>query len=184
MQLVTLIHKSLFGTLLLWIFCISTNVNAQTAEDYFHDGAQTFIGGNLPGALMQVQNGLLEYPGDPKLSELLQKLKEEEEEQQQQQNQDQQEQEEQQNQEQQENDQQQENENQEQQENEQQQDEQNNNQEEQEPQDQESKAQQAREISKEEAQKILQALAQKEKVLLKEFKKQKKQGSATHDKDW
>ena len=39
-------------------------------------------------------------------------------------------------------------------------------------------------ISKEDAEKILQALAQKEKELLKEFKKKKTDGSAKHEKDW
>jgi len=163
----------------LLMFALSSTVMAQTADDYFHDGAQTFIGGNLPGAISLVQQGILEYPDDQKLNELLVKLEEEQEQQQQnQQNQEQQEQEQNQDQEQNQNQQEQEQQEQEQQ------DEQEQNEEEQNPEDQQSQPQQAREISIEEAQKILQALAQKEKELLKEFKKQKTQGSATHDKDW
>lgn len=159
-------------------------VNAQNTPDtYFHGGAQHWIGGDLPGAINQVQEGLNRFPNDPKLNELLAKLEEEKQnqQQQQQQNQDQQEQ---QNQDQQQNEEQnQDQQNQEQEE--QQQDQQQNDEQQQDQQDQQqAQPQDAREISKEEAQKILQALAQKEKELLKEFKKQKPQGSATHDKDW
>lgn len=156
---------------------------AQTADDYFHGSAQSFINADIQGAIAQVQQGLAQYPNDPKLNALLQKLEEEQEKQQQQQNQqnqDQEQQEQEQNQDQQNQDQQEQNEEQEQQD--QQEGEQN---EEQQPQEQQDgQPQQPREISKEEAEKILQALAQKEKELLKEFKKKKTQGSATHDKDW
>ncbi|GAB5410236.1 MAG: hypothetical protein BalsKO_26010 [Balneolaceae bacterium] len=168
------------------LFIVSGSLGmAQSADSYFHGGAQSFINADLQGAIAQVQQGLAQYPNDSKLNALLQKLEEEKEKQEQQQqqnqqNQDQQEQdqEQQQNQDQQQQDQ-------EEQENEEQQDQQEGEQNEQnEPQEQEGQAQQPREISKEEAEKILKALAQKEKELLKEFKKQKPQGSATHDKDW
>lgn len=163
-------------------FVIGSQASAQSAADYFHGGAKSFINSDLQGAITQIQQGLTQYPNDPKLNALLQKLEEEQEkQQQQQQNQDQQ------NQEQQEQDQQnQDQQNQEQQEqNEEEQEQQEGEQnDQQDPQEQEGTPQESREISKEEASKILQALAQKEKELLKEFKKQKPQGSATHDKDW
>lgn len=158
-------------------------VMAQSADSYFHGGAQSFINADLQGAIAQVQQGLTQYPNDPKLNALLQTLEEEKEKQeQQQQNQQNQDQQEQDQEEQQNQDQQQQNQ---EEQNEEQQDQQEGEQNEQnEPQEQEGQAQQPREISKEEAEKILKALAQKEKELLKEFKKQKPQGSATHDKDW
>ncbi len=156
---------------------------AQSADSYFHGGAKSYINADLQGAINQVQQGLAQYPNDSKLNELLQKLEEEKEKQEQQQQQNQE------NQDQQEQDQEQQQQEQEQQEGEQ---EQNEDQEQQEgeqneqtePQEKDGQEQQPREISKEEAEKILKALAQKEKELLKEFKKQKTQGSATHDKDW
>ncbi|MEX0609416.1 MAG: hypothetical protein WD016_13645 [Balneolaceae bacterium] len=160
-------------------FALSFSAMAQEADEYFHNGAQSFIGANLQDAINHVQEGLAQYPNDPKLSALLQKLEEEQEKQQQQQqeqNQDQQnqDQQEQQDQEQQEED---------QQEQEQQQSEGKEGEEEQ-PQQQENEQGKPQQMTKEEAEKILQALAQKEKELLKEFKKQKSDGSAKHDKDW
>lgn len=168
-----------FGCLLLMsVFAFQQHVMAQNAEDYFHDGAQNYISGSLESAIARVQEGLSQYPNDPKLNELLTKLEEEQEQQQNQQQEQQNQDQENQNQDQQN----QEQENQEEQE--QQENEQNEENQEQNPDEQLAQPKDAREISKEEAQKILQALAQKEKELLKEFKKQKKQGSATHDKDW
>jgi outer membrane biosynthesis protein TonB len=154
---------------------------AQSADEYFHGGAQSFISADLQTAIKQVQNGLNNYPNDPKLNALMQKLQEEQEkqQQQQQQNQDQQ----QQNQQQQERQQEQEEQDQEEQEQEQQQSE-GENQEEQDPQEMNPEDLKSQQISKEDAEKILQALAQKEKELLKEFKKKKSEGSAKHDKDW
>lgn len=158
---------------------------AQTADEYFHGGAQSYINSDLQTAITQVQQGLAQYPNDPKLNALLRKLQEEQEKQQQQQQQDQQDQDQQQqdqqDQEQQNQDQQQQNED----EQNQQEDQQQGDQDQQKPpEQQDGQPQQTREISKEEAEQILKALAQKEKELLKEFKKQKTQGSATHDKDW
>lgn len=178
--------KKLLFTL-LFLFAGVVTTQAQTADDYFHSGAQSYINADLQSAITQVQEGLNQFPNDPKLNSLLQKLEEEQEKQQQQQQQQQQNQE---NQEQQEQDQQ----NQEQQEQEQSEEEQEQEQEQEQnegqnneqdqPEEQEGKPQDARELSKEEAEKILKALAQKEKELLKEFKKQKKSDAATHDKDW
>lgn len=161
---------------------------AQNADDYFHGGAQSFINSDLQAAITQVEQGLLSYPDDPRLNALMEKLKEEQEkqQQQQQQNQDQQQQEQEQNQEQ---DQEQNQDNQQQ----------NQNQDQQEQDDQQSEGQESeqsngeqkegqpsdmQQMSKEDAEKILKALAQKEKELLKEFKKKKTDGSAKHDKDW
>lgn len=170
--------------ILLFPILLTTTVWAQNADEYFHSGAQSFINADLQTAINQVEAGLAQFPNDPKLNELMQKLQEEQEKQQQQsQNQQQQ-----QNQEQQEqNEQEQENQqNQDQQDQEQkeQQNEKGESQSEQDPQDMNPKDLESQKISKEDAEKILQALAQKEKELLKEFKKKKTDGSAKHDKDW
>jgi DNA anti-recombination protein RmuC len=176
-----LIPKLFFAAVLVaFSGALSSLVLAQTAESFFHGGAQTYIGGDLPLAINQVLEGLNRFPDDLKLNELLQKLQEEQEKQQQQNQQNQEQQEQEQNQEQQ----QQQEENQEQEQNEQQENEEQQNQEPQDQEQQPAQPQNLDEMSKEEAEKILQALAQKEKELLKEFKKQKPQGSATHDKDW
>lgn len=169
-------------TILISIFFLLTSHIAfgQSATDYFHGSAQSYIASDIQGAIAKVQQGLAKYPNDPKLNQLLQKLEEEQEKQQQQQQQNQENQEEQEDQ--QEQNQEQQNE-QEQEEQEQEQKEGENN-EQNEPQEQDGQPQEPKEMSKEDAEKILQALAQKEKELLKEFKKQKPQGSATHDKDW
>lgn len=148
---------------------------AQSADDYFHGGAQSFINADLQTAINQVQEGLSRYPNDAQLNALMEKLQEEQEKQQQQQQEQQQQ--SQQEQEQDQNREQQDQENQEQQEQSQNQDEQN-------PQEMNPEELESQKISKEDAEKILQALAQKEKELLKEFKKKKTDGSAKHDKDW
>jgi Mg-chelatase subunit ChlI len=160
---------------LIFSFLIATAAFGQSADEYFHSGAQSFIGADLQSAIKRVQDGLNKYPNDVKLNALMQKLQEEKERQQeQQQNQEQQSEQEQQN----ENNEQQEQEEQQSQENEGQ------NQNEQEPQEMNPEELDSQQISKEDAEKILQALAQKEKELLKEFKKKKTNGSAKHDKDW
>jgi outer membrane biosynthesis protein TonB len=150
---------------------IATSAWAQSADEYFHGGAQSFIGSDLQTAIDQIQAGLNKYPNNPKLNALMQKLQEEKEKQeQQQQNQDQQ--------------QDQKEKEQEEQENQEQQESEGENQEEQDPQEMNPEDMKPQQISKEDAEKILQALAQKEKELLKEFKKKKSDGSAKHDKDW
>ena len=177
-----LTHRFLKYTFLLFTGLMWAQfASAQTSDSYFHDGAQTFIGNDLQGAITKVQEGLNRFPNDPKLNELLQKLEEEQEKQQQQQQNQQNQDQQQQNQDQQQQDQEQEGENEDQQE---QQQENQDDQESEQQQEQQPQPQELGEMSKEDAQKILQALAQKEKELLKEFKKQKPQGSATHDKDW
>ena len=179
--------QSLFG---------QTQANIPPAESYFHQGAQQFIYNNLGAAISTVESGLERYPYDLKLQNLYEQLKEQ---QQQQQNEDSQN-------EQDNGDQNEENseQNSEQQENEEnsEQNEQNSESEEQESEnDDQSQSQdeqalddsdpseraqteELKDLSKEEAQKILQALAQKEKELLKEFKKAKTKGGKTHEKDW
>lgn len=181
--------KKYSGILILIIIpLLSSAVVAQdvpTPDTYFHDGARAFIGNNIPAALDAVNQGIAQFPDDPKLNALLERIKEEQEKQQQQQNQNQENQQDEQQEQEQQNQQEQDQQSEEEQ-NEQQQDQQNQNQDEQNPENQQEQQQQMmpKEISKEEADKILQALAQKEKELLKEFKKQKPQGSSTHEKDW
>lgn len=179
------------------------NNPSQTLQpsDYFHEGAQQFIYNQLDKAIQTVEEGLRNYPNDSKLQELYDRLLEQQEQQNNQENSqenqdsknqegenDQQDSNEQQNQE--ENQQEENSENQESESEEDQEENSNpeSGQEENEPNDSESEGQpspeELKDLSKEEAQKILQALAQKEKELLKEFKKAKTTGSKTHEKDW
>ncbi|MTI86853.1 MAG: hypothetical protein FH748_02670 [Balneolaceae bacterium] len=162
---------------------------AQGADEYFHNGAQSFIKSNLQEAISQVQQGLAQYPNDPKLNALMQQLREQEEKQKQQQqnqsqnqNQDQQKQDQQQQNQQNQNSQDQQNQDKQENKQNQQQQNQSNNQENAKP--QEGQPQSLQQMSKAEAEKILKALAQKEKELLKEFKKQKTKGNTKHEKDW
>lgn len=167
--------------LIVFLTFLTAPILAQSADQYFHNGAQFFINADLQTSLNYVEEGLSEHPNDRKLNALYEKLKEEQEKQQQQQQQ----QEQQQNQEQeQEQEQQQQNQQDQQQENQEQQESESNEQQEQQPQEVNPEDLQSQQISKEEAEKILRALAQKEKELLKEFKKKKSTGSAKHEKDW
>ncbi|MCP9291581.1 hypothetical protein [Gracilimonas sediminicola] len=175
--------KKLMAFIFSLLVTTAVFAQSQTAEDYFHGGAQSFIQSDLQAAIDQVQTGLNQFPNNPKLNALMQKLQEEQKKQQQQQNQDQQQQQNQQNQQQQEQEQQNEEEQQEQENQEQEQSE-GEEQQEQDPQEINPEDLNSQQISKEDAEKILQALAQKEKELLKEFKKKKSDGSAKHDKDW
>jgi hypothetical protein len=167
--------------LIVFLTFLTLPVLAQSADQYFHNGAQYFINADLQTSLNYVEEGLMEYPNDRKLNALYEKLKEEQEKQQQQQQQQDQQQ---QNQQDQEQEQQQEQQNQQQQENQEEQGIEGEEQSEQSPQEVNPEDLQSQQISKEEAEKILRALAQKEKELLKEFKKKKSTGSAKHEKDW
>lgn len=60
---------------------------AQTADDFFHGGAMSYLSNNIPGALQVVTNGLQRFPEDAKLKKLYELLNQQQ--QQQQQNQDQ-----------------------------------------------------------------------------------------------
>jgi regulator of protease activity HflC (stomatin/prohibitin superfamily) len=141
--------------LIVFLTFLTLPVLAQSADQYFHNGAQYFINADLQTSLNYVEEGLMEYPNDRKLNALYEKLKEEQEKQQQQQ-----------------------------QENQEEQGSEGEEQSEQSPQEVNPEDLQSQQISKEEAEKILRALAQKEKELLKEFKKKKSTGSAKHEKDW
>jgi len=154
---------------------ISATALGQSADEYFHNSSNAYIDGQFEQAKRTVQEGLLRYPDDPRLQALLKQLRKEQE-QQQQQNQQQQ----QQNQEQQQQrDQQQQN----QQQNQQQQQGEQNQPENGDPQNNEQQL--AQQMSKQEAEKILKALEQKEKDLLKQFKKKKtKSGNTSNEKDW
>jgi len=176
--------QSLFG---------QTQSNIPPAESYFHQGAQQFIYNNLEAAISAVESGLERYPDDPKLQSLYEQLKEQQQQQQDQNSQneqdngDQNEENSEQNSEQQKNEENSE-QNSESEEQESENDDQSQSQDEQAPNDSDSRerieAEELKDLSKEEAQKILQALAQKEKELLKEFKKAKTKGGKTHEKDW
>jgi outer membrane biosynthesis protein TonB len=168
-------------SLILFLVTFSLPILAQSADQYFHNGAQYFINADLQTSLDYVEEGLMNYPNDRKLNALYEKLKEEQEKQQQQQQKEQQ-----QNQQdhEQEQEQQQDQQNQEQQEDQEQQESEGQHQNEQQPQELNPEDLESQQISQEEAEKILRALAQKEKELLKEFKKKKSTGSAKHEKDW
>lgn len=150
---------------------------AQSANEYFHDTSKEYIYGELETATQVVDEGLQKYPDNQKLQALKTLLEQEKEKQQQQQQQQNQDQQNQQNQDQQDQDQQ------EQEQNQDQQDQQNAD--EQDPQEDGKQQELQAQMSKEEAEKILKALEQKEKELLKEFKKQKSPTAKTkNDKDW
>ncbi|HYG21678.1 MAG TPA: hypothetical protein VEH04_02765 [Verrucomicrobiae bacterium] len=70
---------------------------AQSAQDYFHRGAQFYVFGDKPKAAIEVQTGLQRFPMDRPLNELAGLLRKEEQEQQQQQQQQKQEQQQEQN---------------------------------------------------------------------------------------
>ena len=48
---------------------------AQTADDFFNSGAQSYITNNIPQALVSVENGLKQYPDNVKLKKLYELLK-------------------------------------------------------------------------------------------------------------
>jgi hypothetical protein len=62
-------------------------LNAQTAEDYFHGGAQFYIFGEKQKAVTEVQTGLQKFPHDAELRKLAELLAKEEQQQRAQQNQ-------------------------------------------------------------------------------------------------
>jgi hypothetical protein len=55
-------------SLLLLVMC--GTVCAQTADDFFNTGAQSYISNNIPGAKQTVESGLKLYPDDVKLKKL------------------------------------------------------------------------------------------------------------------
>jgi hypothetical protein len=46
------------------------SASAQTADDFFNDGARLYIANNTPAALKEVEGGLKAYPDNPKLKKL------------------------------------------------------------------------------------------------------------------
>ena len=52
----------------------ATNV-ADTADDYFHHGAQDYIFGDKKAAMTQIVTGLQQYPTDPKLNGVIKLLR-------------------------------------------------------------------------------------------------------------
>ena len=73
---------------LLMLFCLTLPAAAQqsqSVEGYFHAGAKHFINSELDQAIEQVQAGLVEAPGDPKLLALKAEIEKQKENQQQQQ---------------------------------------------------------------------------------------------------
>jgi hypothetical protein len=65
-------------------------VEAQTADDFFHSGARSYLSNNIPGAKEVVSNGLTRFPDDIKLKKLDELLKQQQQGKQGQQNQQQQ----------------------------------------------------------------------------------------------
>jgi len=59
-------------------------LSAQTAQEYFHGGAQHYIFGEKEKAMTEVKTGLQRFPNDPKLTSLAGLLKKEEKKQEQQ----------------------------------------------------------------------------------------------------
>lgn len=80
----TPLHLSLSLVLLTWIAA-----PAQTAADFFHDGAMSYLSNNIPAALQVVTNGLQRFPTDEKLQRLYELLNQQQDQQQQQQDQEQ-----------------------------------------------------------------------------------------------
>jgi len=72
------------------LLALASEASAQTADDYFHGGAQSYVFGENKKAEDQVFTGLTKYPDDAKLNGLAVLLKKKEEEQKQQEQQQQQ----------------------------------------------------------------------------------------------
>src|SRR5258705_13926207 len=77
-------------TLSLSLLAAPLCLKAQTADDYFHGGAQSYIHARKEKAQQEILTGLQKFPQDPKLNGLAALLKKQEEEQKQQQQQQQQ----------------------------------------------------------------------------------------------
>jgi Mg-chelatase subunit ChlI len=63
----------LLASLSLLLAALS-GAGAQTADDFFHGGALSYLSNNIPGALETVTNGLQRFPDDPKLKKLYELL--------------------------------------------------------------------------------------------------------------
>ena len=81
----------MYKTLLSISLCIAPlGLGAQTAEEFFHGGARSYVWGKDREAQTQIITGLRQYPNDPLLNGMAGLLKEKEQQQQQNQNQQQQ----------------------------------------------------------------------------------------------
>lgn len=70
----------------LSLLCLSlAGARAQTADDFFHGGAQSYLSNNIPGAMAVVTNGLQRFPKDQKLQKLYELLNQQQQQQQNQQ---------------------------------------------------------------------------------------------------
>jgi len=56
------------------LFLTFSGARAQTADDFFHGGAQAYLSNNIPSALQTVTNGLQRFPEDEKLKKLYELL--------------------------------------------------------------------------------------------------------------
>ncbi len=56
------------------LFLTWSGARAQTADDFFHGGAQHYLSNNVPSALQTVTNGLQRFPDDAKLKKLYELL--------------------------------------------------------------------------------------------------------------
>src|SRR6185437_7906407 len=63
------------------------SVGAESADDFFHSGARSYLSNNVAGARQEVDKGLKLFPEDEKLKKLDALLKQQQQQQQQQQNQ-------------------------------------------------------------------------------------------------
>src|SRR5271169_4674327 len=72
---------------ILSLFFLLPAARAQwlTADDFFNDGAHSYISNNIPQALQTVETGLKQYPDDDHLKKLYELLKQQQKQQKQQQ---------------------------------------------------------------------------------------------------
>lgn len=76
----------LIAVLLPALWAVAIDIT-KSADDYFHNGAMSYLSNNIPAALNVVTNGLEQYPNDEKLKKLEALLKQQQQQQQDQQNQ-------------------------------------------------------------------------------------------------
>src|SRR5271163_3314172 len=77
----------LLASLSLLFFLPAARAQWLTADDFFNDGAHSYISNNIPQALQTVETGLKQYPDDDHLKKLYELLKQQQKQQQQQQQQ-------------------------------------------------------------------------------------------------
>ncbi len=77
----------LLASLSLLLFLPAARAQLLNADDFFNDGAHSYLSNNIPQALQTVQTGLQQYPDDDHLKKLYELLKQQQKQQQQQQQQ-------------------------------------------------------------------------------------------------